>query len=160
MSSDDIAVTSPTPWRSPRVAAAAAAHSSSTTFMTPLMSKTLIYTNIDDEEDDEVAGATGEATESQPEESGVAIEASVQSGKLFCDVDNCPGQVFLPGVTRCLCEADVHMECFHGSVRKMKEYPEGCHDEIFCSDVCCAWHGNGNVNVEALRKERVDLQKL
>jgi hypothetical protein len=79
MSSDDIAVTSPTPWRSPRVAAAAAAHSSSTTFMTPLMSKTLIYTNIDDEEDDEVAGATGEATESQPEESGVAVEASVQS---------------------------------------------------------------------------------
>ncbi len=52
------------------------------------------------------------------------------------------------------------MECFHGSVRKMKEYPEGYHDEIFCSDVCCAWHGNGNVNVEALRKERVDLQKL
>ena len=71
------------------------------------MSKTLIYTNIDDEEDDEVAGATGEAMESQPEESGVVIEASVQSGKLFCDVDNCPGQVFLPGVTRCLCEADI-----------------------------------------------------
>jgi hypothetical protein len=42
----------------------------------------------------------------------------------------------------------------------MKEYPEGCHGKIFCSDVCCAWHGNGNVNVEAVRKERVDLQKL
>jgi hypothetical protein len=42
----------------------------------------------------------------------------------------------------------------------MKEYPEGCHDEIFCSDVCCACHGNGNVNVEAVRKEHVDLQKL
>jgi hypothetical protein len=54
------------------------------------MSRALIYTNLDDEEDDEVAGATGEATESQPEESGVAVEASVQSGKLFCDVDNCP----------------------------------------------------------------------
>jgi hypothetical protein len=51
------------------------------------------------------------------------------------------------------------MKCFHGSVRKMKEYPEGYHDEIFCSDVCCAWHGNGNVNVEAVSKERVDLQK-
>jgi hypothetical protein len=79
MSSNDIAVTSPTPRRSPQVAAAAAAHSSSTTSMTPLMSRTLIYTNLDDEEDDEVAGATGEATESQPEESGVAVEASVQS---------------------------------------------------------------------------------
>jgi hypothetical protein len=79
MSSNDIAVTSPTPRRSPQVAAAAAAHSSSTTSMTPLMSRTLIYTNLDDEEDDEVAGAIGEATESQPEESGVAVEASVQS---------------------------------------------------------------------------------
>jgi hypothetical protein len=91
MSSDDIAVTSPKPWRSPRVAAAAAAHSSSTTSMTLLMSRTLINTNLDGKEDDEVAGATGEATESQPEESGVAVKASVQSGKLFCDVDNCPG---------------------------------------------------------------------
>jgi len=45
-------------------------------------------------------------------------------------------------------------------VRKLKEYPEGCHDQVFCSDVCCVWHGNSDIDVEAVRKERKELQNL
>jgi hypothetical protein len=49
------------------------------------------------------------------------------------------------------------MECFLGTVRKLHEYPQGCHNEIFCSDVCCRWHGN---DLTLVRKERRDLQNL
>jgi hypothetical protein len=78
----------------------------------------------------------------------------------FCDVDNCPGRTFLPPNACDVCSAGIHMECFLGTVRKLKEYPDGCHDEVFCSDVCCIWHGNPRINVEEVRKEREELLKL
>jgi hypothetical protein len=59
-----------------------------------------------------------------------------------------------------LCEAEVHIECFLGTVRKLSEYPVGCHSQVFCSDVCCSWHGNDKVNVDDVRKERAELQSL
>jgi hypothetical protein len=42
----------------------------------------------------------------------------------------------------------------------MKEYPEGCHDKIFCSDICCLWHGNSKIDVTVVWKERTELQSL
>ena len=80
--------------------------------------------------------------------------------KIFCDMDNCVGRAFQPSQKCSLCEADLHMECFLGVVRKLKEYPEGCHDEVFCSDVCCLWHGNPRINVDSKRKERSEMSKL
>jgi len=52
------------------------------------------------------------------------------------------------------------MECFLTLVRKLKEYPEGCHDQVFYSGVCCVWHGNSAVDVEAVRNEQKELQNL
>jgi hypothetical protein len=82
--------------------------------------------------------------------------------KIFCNMDNCPGRGFNPGVTCILSEAILHMECFLGTVRKMKEYPEGCHDEIFFLDVCCLWHGNSKIEtvVTVVWKGQTELQSL
>ena len=52
------------------------------------------------------------------------------------------------------------MECFLGTVRKLNEYPQGCHNEVFCSDVCCRWHGNDKVDLGLVRKECTELQSL
>jgi hypothetical protein len=160
----------PTPLRrtSPRKSAAATGSAASSTTLTPLPAQLLDYGDLqdDDEDDEEVAGANeaSGATGVAPAEAAVATQPSdgriVAAAKIFCDVDNCPGRGFNPGVLCVLCEADLHMECFLGTVRKMKEYPEGCHDEIFCSDVCCLWHGNSRIDVSVVRKERTDLQSL
>jgi len=133
--------------------------SSSTTSMTPLMSRTLLYgdggtTNDDDVEDEEVHRAT------QQSAAAASAKAPVSGSKVFCDADNCPGLGHNPAAVCSLCEADLHMECFLQLVRKLKEYPEGCHDQVFCSDVCCVWHGNSGIDVEAVRKERKELQNL
>ncbi len=80
--------------------------------------------------------------------------------KIFCDIDNCVGRAFQPSRKCFLCEADLHMEGFLGIVRKLKEYPEGCHVKVFCSDVCCLWHGNPKINVDSIRKERSEMSKL
>ena len=133
--------------------------SSSTTSMTPLMSRTLLYgdggtTNDDDVEDEEVHRAT------QQSAAAASAKAPVSGSKVFCDADNCPGLGHNPAAVCSLCEVDLHMECFLQLVRKLKEYPEGCHDQVFCSDVCCVWHGNSGIDVEAVRKERKELQNL
>jgi hypothetical protein len=52
------------------------------------------------------------------------------------------------------------MECFYGTVQKLNEYPQGCHNKVFCSDVCCRWYGNEKVDVVVVRKERSELQGL
>jgi hypothetical protein len=42
----------------------------------------------------------------------------------------------------------------------MKEYPEGCQNYFFLSDVCCLWHVNLNIDVEAVRKEGLQGSKI
>jgi hypothetical protein len=80
--------------------------------------------------------------------------------KLFCDMDNCKGTDAEPDMACILCEAPVHGSCFHGNIRKLKEYPEDCHNEVFCSDLCCIWHGNDKVVIVDVRNERLELQKM
>jgi hypothetical protein len=79
--------------------------------------------------------------------------------KIFCDVDNCKGFEVEPEMLCILCEAAIHGNCFQNQARKMKEYPEDCHNEVFCSEVCCLWHGNEKVVIADVRMERSELQK-
>ncbi len=147
--------------RSPRISAAAtnkSAASSSTS--APSVTRTLNYEDVEDAEDDEEVAAAVRGVESAQETQQSVMTQPVAGGKNFCDVDNCPGFNFLPGVACSICKADLHMECFLGTVRKLNEYTQGCHNEIFCSDVCCQWHGNDKVDVALVRKERRDLQNL
>jgi len=123
--------------------------------MTPLLSRTL-----DLEEDEEVSLLTSGLRASGSTPAQGLEEAGTGAGKIFCDTDNCPGRGFNAAAICCFCEASVHMECFMLTVRKAAEYPEGCHSEVFCSSVCCIWHGNSNVDREAVRKERSELQSL
>jgi hypothetical protein len=95
-----------------------------------------------------------------PDSRGPELEVMSRSVKHFCDVDNCPGGTFLPPNVCNVCNAAIHMECFLGTVCKLKEYLDGCHDEVFCSDVCCIWHGNPRINVVDVRKEQDKLLKL
>jgi hypothetical protein len=53
------------------------------------------------------------------------VEVAIQSGNVFCSI------AFNPAVSCCLCEVDVHMECFLLTVSKTKKYPEGFHDDFF-----------------------------
>jgi hypothetical protein len=131
-------------------------HSSSTSLMTPLLSRTL-----DLEEDEEVSLLTSglRASGSAPAQ-GSEEAAGTGAGKIFCDMDDCPGRGFNAAAICCFCEASVHTECVMLTVRKAAEYPEGCYYEVFCSSVCCIWHGNSNVDREAVRKERSELQSL
>ncbi len=135
--------TANSPRRSPRRAASSATSSAV---------HTLQYE--EEEKIDEVGGEDNANPEkpSQP--------FAFKSAKIFCDVDNCPGRGHLPAQTCFLCEADIHIECFLGTVRKLKEYPDGCHDEVFCSDVCCLWHGNPEINVDEVRRELLEHSKL
>lgn len=72
--------------------------------------------------------------------------------KTFCGVDNFPGRWFNLGVIYITCESDIHMECFL-TVRKLKEYLEGCHDDFLCSDICCLRHGNEHSLCNHLQKD-------
>jgi hypothetical protein len=137
-------------------------------YSTPMMAS-LLASGSEDEDDDEVAKVTNGQEEGRTaagcgevQTTGARRGAPSAStgGKVFCDIDNCPGLNFNPAETCCLCEAEVHVECFLGTVRKLNEYPVGCHDQVFCSDVCCTWHGNEKINVEDVRKERTELQNL
>ena len=89
----------------------------------------------------------------------VTIDFPTPSRKVYCDIDNCKGTDAEPDMVCILCEAGVHGSCFHASIRKLKEYPENCHNEVFCSEVCCVWHGNDKIIVEDVRKERSEMQK-
>ncbi len=82
---------------------------------------------MDDEEIAEVNAAVASHEGTQQS----VMAQTIVGGKNFCDVDNCQGFNFLPGATCVICEADVHMECFLGTVRKLNEYPQGCHNEVF-----------------------------
>jgi hypothetical protein len=79
--------------------------------------------------------------------------------KTFCDADNCKGFEIEPDTVCILCETAIHGNCFQNQVRKLKEYPEDCHNEFFCTEVCCLWHGNEKVVVADVRTEQSDLQK-
>jgi hypothetical protein len=80
--------------------------------------------------------------------------------KLFCEVDNCIGCLEKASFTCVLCEAEVHPNCFISQIRKLKEYPNGCHNQVFCSSTCCLWHNDNHISVEAVRKERQELSLL
>ncbi len=89
-----------------------------------------------------------------------AIECPTPQKKTECDIDNCPGVAEDTSSSCVLCEAVVHPTCFKAVIRKLPEYPDDCHDEIFCSSICCSWHGKDDVDVEAIRKERSELANL
>ena len=80
--------------------------------------------------------------------------------KLFCDMYDCKGTNAEPDMACILCEAPIHGRYFQGNIRKLKEYPEDCHNEVFCSDLCCIWHGNDKVVIVDVRNERSELQKM
>jgi hypothetical protein len=141
----------------------------STAFYSTPMMASLLASGSEDKDDDEVAKVTNGQEEGRTAAGCGEVQTtgarrgapSVSTGgKVFCDIDNCPGLNFNPAKTCCLCEAEVHVECFLGTVRKLNEYPVGCHDQVFCSDVCCTWHGNEKINVEDVRKEQTELQYL
>ncbi len=84
----------------------------------------------------------------------------VGAKKICCDIDNCVGLVEAPAMVCLLCEADIHESCFTEQIRKLKEYPVGCHNEVFCSPICCLWHGKEKIVVAEVRKERKDLMNF
>ncbi len=55
-----------------------------------------------------------------------------------------------------ICEADIHESCFMDQIWKLKEYPAGCHNEVFCSPICCLLHWKEKKVVTEVRKERQD----
>jgi hypothetical protein len=80
--------------------------------------------------------------------------------KTECDVDFCPG--LLEDALQCcqICLAAVHPTCFSTTIRKLPEYPDSCHDEVFCCGVCCQWHGKKGLDLQAIRDERTKLLTL
>jgi hypothetical protein len=59
-----------------------------------------------------------------------------------------------------ICLAAVHPTCFTMTISKLSEYPGSSNDEVFCSDVCCLWHGKEGVDVDGIRDERSKLIAL
>jgi hypothetical protein len=77
-----------------------------------------------------------------------------------CDVDNCPGVCEEASLLCVISLAAVHPTCFTTTISKLSEYPGSSNDEVFCSDVCCLWHGKEGVDVEGIRDERSKLLAL
>jgi hypothetical protein len=77
-----------------------------------------------------------------------------------CDVDNCPGLCEEASLLCVICLAAVHPTCFMMTISKLSEYPGSSDDEVFCSDVCCLWHGKEGVDVEGIRDEHSKLLAL
>jgi hypothetical protein len=127
--------------------------STSTTSMMPLMSRVLLYGEREDE-DEEVAGATGVAAAQS-----TVVEVAAQSEKGFCEMLIIVQVEALILELHAVC-VKLILECFLLTVRKTKDNPEGCNDVFFLSDVCCLWHDNRNIDVEAVRKEHTCLQNL
>jgi hypothetical protein len=46
------------------------------------------------------------------------------------------------------------------TICKLSKYPGSCHDEVFCSGVCCQWHGKEGLDVQAIRDERTKILVL
>ena len=76
------------------------------------------------------------------------------------DVDNCPSVCEEASLLCVICLAAVHPTCFMTTISKLSEYPGSSDDEVFCSDVCCLWHGKEGVDVEGIRDERSKLLAL
>ncbi len=74
-------------------------------------------------------------------------------------MDNCKGVDAEPDKACILCKAVIH-NCCQGNIHKLMEYPEDCHNEVVCSDICCRWHGKDEIVVEDVRKERSELLKM
>jgi hypothetical protein len=77
-----------------------------------------------------------------------------------CDVDNYPGVCEEASLLCVIFLATVHPTCFMMTISKLSEYPGSSNDEVFCSDVCCLWHGKERVDVEGVRDERSKLLAL
>jgi hypothetical protein len=103
-----------------------------------LLTRTLNYEDIvaGTEEDYEVAGVNAGVGDDEDTQQLAVPEAATES-KVFCNANNCPGKNFQPGAICIICEADLNMECLYGTFQKLNEYPQGCHNAVFCSDVCC-----------------------
>ena len=101
--------------RSPRISSAA--RSSAASSLTPLLTRTLNYEDIvaGTEEDYEVAGVNAGVGDDEDTQQ-LAVSEATNETKVICDVDNCPGRNFQPGPICIICEADLHMECFYGTV--------------------------------------------
>jgi hypothetical protein len=80
--------------------------------------------------------------------------------KNICDIENCAGSTDSQVVVCLLCEADIHESYFMDQTWKLKEYPVGCHNQVFCSIICCLWHVKEKIVVADVRKERLELTKL
>jgi hypothetical protein len=72
--------------------------------------------------------------------------------KTDCFIDNCLGVLEEPSLVCVICDASVHPACFRSGVRKLAEYPSSCHDEVFCSSMCCTWYGKEGFNRETVKK--------
>jgi hypothetical protein len=46
------------------------------------------------------------------------------------------------------------------TICKLSEYPGSCHDKVFCSGVCCQWHGKEGLDVQAIWDELTKLLAL
>jgi len=77
-----------------------------------------------------------------------------------CDVDNSPGACEEASLLCVICLAAVPPTCFRMTISKLSEYPGSSNDEVFCSDVCCLWHGKEGVDVEGIRNKCSKLLAL
>ncbi len=132
--------------RSPRISSVA--QSSAASSLNPSLNRNLNYGDLEDSHDKDhelsrVHAGVGDGEDTQQ----LAVSVATTETKVFCYAENCPGRNFQPGAICIICEADLHMECIFGTVQKLNKYPQGCHNEVFCSDICCQWHGNDKVDV-------------
>jgi len=77
-----------------------------------------------------------------------------------CDMDNCPGLLEEASQSCVTCLAAVHPTCLTMTISKLSEYRGSCHDQVFCSGVCCLWHGKEGLDVEGIRDEHSKLIAL
>jgi len=103
---------------SPRISTAA--QSSAASLLTTLLTRTLNYGDLDDShhEDSELAGVNAGVGDNEDTQQLAVSEATTET-KTFSDADNYPGRNFQPGAICIICEVDLHMECFLGTVQKL-----------------------------------------
>jgi hypothetical protein len=81
-----------------------------------------------------------------------------QQKKSECDIDYCPGVAEKASFPCEVCEAAIHPTCFYAIIRKLPESPTSCHDEIFCSPVCCTCSKPAEIGGNQTKIE-IDLQQ-
>lgn len=101
--------------QSPRISCAA--QSSAVSSLTPLLTRTLNYGELDDNHDNdhELAGVNARVD-------GDEDIRQLTGTKILCDTDNFPERNFQPGAKCKVCEADLHIECFLGTA-KVEQIP-------------------------------------